>query len=191
MATAGRMIRVSKNPPQPWVGSMSSFKAKISNRVGAVRNTGIDCPSRVKTTADMSQAVPCFRAANKPMGIPRPTDIIRAAMFNWAETHIFFLSSSATLRPRYLKLSPKSPRVTLRRYRPYWTMTLSFRPRCSRMRSTTLGSECCPSRISTGSPGPKRPSMKVIKDMISRITGSQIRRRAMYFPTLSLFSVSA
>ena len=60
-------------------------------------------------TAAVSHMVPCFIAANRPTGTPTPTQIIRAAILSWAETHIFFLSSSPTVRPRYLKLSPKSP----------------------------------------------------------------------------------
>ena len=109
------MILVSKKPPHPWVGSKSKCKANINSAAGAVRNTGTDCQPRTVNTTAVSTHVPCFRAAYRPMGTPRPTDIINAAMFSWAETHIFFLSRSATLRPRYLKLSPKSPRVTSRR----------------------------------------------------------------------------
>ena len=102
MATAGRMILVSKKPPQPWVGSTSSLRANTSSKVGAVRNTGSDWPIRVATTAAVSHSVPCFRAAKSPIGIPNPTDIIKAAMFSWPDTHIFFLSNSPTVRPLYL-----------------------------------------------------------------------------------------
>ena len=76
---------------------------------GAVRNTGTDMKSRVVLTVAVSTQVPCLRAVKKPRGIPRPTAMIMAAIFNWAETQMRLLRSSDTSRPLYWKLSPKSP----------------------------------------------------------------------------------
>ena len=101
-------------------------------------------------------------------------------MFSCAETHILFFRSSVTVRPRYLKLSPKSPLATFPMYRPYWTKMLSFSPRCSRMRSTTAGLECWPISTCTGSPGPYLPSTNVTNDTVNRMTGSHSNRRSMY-----------
>ena len=131
-------------------------------------------------TAAVSHNDPCRNAANRPMGIPKPIDRIMAAMLSWAETHILAFSSSATVRPRYLKLSPKSPLPTFPMYRPYCTKMLSFRPRCSLIRSTTAGLECWPISTCTGSPGPYLPSTKVTNDTVNSMMGSHSNRRAMY-----------
>ena len=64
---------------------------------------GTDCPTKVAATAPVSQKVPCLNAAKSPIETPRVTEIIKAAIFSCADTHIFFFSSSLTVRPRKLE----------------------------------------------------------------------------------------
>ena len=74
MANPGRMARVSKTPPQPWVGSRSSHRAKIRSSPGAVRNIGTACPNSDTEIATVSHNERWRNAANNPMGTPRPKD---------------------------------------------------------------------------------------------------------------------
>ena len=80
MTMAGRIIRTSKNPPQPLTGSRSNFRENRMSSPGAVRNIGTDMNIRVTATVVVSSQLPCFRAAKNPSGTPRPRDTIIAAM---------------------------------------------------------------------------------------------------------------
>ena len=80
---------------------MSNQRAKTTREPGAVKNTGRDIKNRAVATIAGSTHVPCLMAAKNPRGIPKPSEMIMAAMASWAETHMRLGNSSDTSLPLY------------------------------------------------------------------------------------------